>query len=337
MTRLAAAKYRMRRRLQELSALSTTLGAYTYDLGRYLRLSSTIKSSDSHRLSHAAKLTERYHAVEKALSLPAPRPAFGKTVIPRLIDLLESYVQAYGESEVTQAATGVLEAYRTFNLNSGVSEQDIPGQPKLGGLLARSNPVKPDTFGAVRMLQDEVLTAVHAVDLEFFTSRHSTRIFSDTPVTQAECEFATRAAMSAPAVCNREFGSITIWTQPGRINEILEAQGGARGFGHQVPALAMVTMTPRAYWGAAERNQGWIDGGMFAMSFLLGLHAQGLGAVALNWSKEPDRDQEMRKLTKLSDHRSIIMFVGFGHLQPTYRVAASTRRPISDFLSINPS
>ena len=62
------------------------------------------------------------------------------------------------------------------------------------------------------------------------------------------------------------------------------------------------------------------------MNFMLGLHAQGLGTVPLNWSKDPTRDRVLRRaLPELGEHEAIIMFVGFGHLPEEYRVAASPR------------
>lgn len=114
------------------------------------------------------------------------------------------------------------------------------------------------------------------------------------------------------------------------IDRLLGIQGGSRGFGDNIPALALVTVSLRSYWGVWERHQGWIDGGLFAMSFMLGLpHAEGLGSVALNWSKAPDRDRALRQaLPDLRPDEAIIMFIGFGHLPDEFHVAASPRIPV---------
>ncbi len=62
-----------------------------------------------------------------------------------------------------------------------------------------------------------------------------------------------------------------------------------------------------------------------AMNFMLGLHARGLGAVALNWSKRPKKDQEMLAAAGLAQSDRIIMLIGIGNLAGDYRVAASCR------------
>lgn len=329
-------KYHLKRRWLSSVAGWRTLTAFWYDGRRYLTFSSTRDAYIS-RENLAAKITERYHAVEKGLSLPSPRAGFGKAAVPKLVRLVTVYVHSYGQDHVTRAAVGTLAAYRDFNVRAGLEELSLPGQPELGEVLSAFSANAPGISGVRCIRRDEIDAAVGPVGLDFFSSRHSTRVFDAAEVTKAEIELAVRAAMTAPAVCNREFSSVTVWTGRERIAEILALQGGARGFGEQVPAIAMVTVSLRAYWSEAERNQGWIDGGLFAMNFLLGLHAQGLGAVALNWSKAPHTDRRMRELVGLGDDRAIVMFVAFGHLREEYEVAASPRGPLEGFLSVDPN
>lgn len=329
-TQLGRLKYEVKRRWMATRASMQTLTAYWYDCRLYLTHSST-RNALVTRENLGAKITERYHDIEKGLSLPQPRPAFGLTVIPSVVRLVDEYAGRFGSDHVTRAAVGALVDYRRFNLEAGVDPAGIPCNDDILRLQQELESYPAGTSGVRTMQRDEVLAAVASVGLEFFQSRHSTRIFADRPVTDAELDFALAAAMTAPAVCNREFSSATFWTDPARVREILALQGGARGFGDQLPALAMVTISRRTFWSAAERNQGWIDGGMFAMNLILGLHAQGLGAVPLNWSKGPRTDRAMKALLGLAEDRAIIMFIGLGHLDERYRVAASPRRDLEEF------
>ena len=328
---VARVKHVVKRTWLEGVGVRRTVSAVAYDARRYLALSST-RSPYVSRENLAAKLIAHYHSIEKGLALPAPRPGFGKTVIPVVVRLVNVYVERYGEDEVTRSACGALRAYLAFNEEQGLTPAEIPVHESIVSLLDACEAHPVGVSGTTKVKRDDVLAAVDHVGLEFFTSRRSTRVFSTEPVTDAELEFAVRAAMSAPAVCNREFGQVTVWRDPVRIGEVLSVQGGANGFGDGIPALAMVTVSQRAYWAEAERNQGWIDGGLFAMAFMHGLHAQGLGSVALNWSKSPATDRRMRQLVGLDEARSIVMFIGFGHLREEYRVAASPRRPLEEFL-----
>lgn len=82
-----------------------------------------------------------------------------------------------------------------------------------------------------------------------------------------------------------------------------------------------------------ERYRGWVDGGMFAMSLVYGLHAEGPGAVMLNWSAPRAQDRALRKLTGIPDSALIITTIGFGNLPPELRVSVSQRKPLSYAMS----
>lgn len=323
-------KHRLKLAWVRIRSRIDTAGAYSYDLRQYLRWSSTL-GADRGQNNLAAKITERYHAIEKGLSLPRPRPGFGSGVIPGLLRHLNTYGDRYGSDHITLAAGGALAAYRQFNLDAGLTTDELPSSQSLMAAIERFAPANLEPHGTLTIRREDILTATAAIDLHFFNSRHSTRMFSDQPVTNEQIQFAVAAAATAPAVCNREFLSVHIWDDSRRIQEILAVQGGARGFGDGIPTLAVVAADRRAYWSAAERNQCWIDGGSFAMAFILGLHAQGLGTLPLNWSKTPRVDRQMRALIGLPGDHAIIMFIGFGNLLPEYRVAASPRRPITEF------
>lgn len=297
--------------------------AYRYDADRYLRSSSTLGPFRS-RENLAAKITERYHAIEKGLSLPSPRPGFGAAVVETILRLCESYVRDYGDDAVTQAAYGALRSYVSFNKDKGLDNNEIPQHARIeSASYTLSQPTS--THGTKSMSRAEVFAAVSGVGADFFTTRHSTRMFDDSPVSPEDVEFAAAAAANAPAVCNRQFGRVHVWTERAKIAELLEIQGGARGFAEQIRCLALVSVSLRNYWGAAERNQAWVDGGLFAMNFLLGLHARGLGSVPLNWSKTPELDRRMRTAADLDAATGIVFLVGIGNLRENYTVAASPR------------
>lgn len=322
--KLRDAKREMARKVNQLRELSQVIASYCYDCRRYLRFSSSLGPFRTRR-NLAAKITERYHGIEKSLSLPAPDPGHGASVVEPLTRLLKQYLESYGEDGLTAAAIGALSAYYEFNAQR-IDVDSIPFGGRIEGLVRNylGNPI--GMAGVREVARSEIETAVACVTPEFFSTRHSVRMYDPKPVADQEIETAIRAARCAPAVCNRQFGAIRTWRDRETIDRLLEIQGGTRGFGENIPALALVSVSLRSYWRSAERNQGWIDGGLFAMNFMMGLHAQGLGSVALNWSKTPSRDRLLRQLMPdLRDDEAVVMFIGFGHLPEEFRVAASPR------------
>lgn len=304
--------------------------AQRFDRVRYVRFSSSVRP-DVTRDNYAAWLTMLYHNLEKGLSLPDPRPGFGAAAVGRLIENVEHYVSLFGEDELTGFAVAALEKYQQFNRSCGLQLSEIPHHADIDRLLELSHPREG---GTRRINRSMVRQAVSGVSMEFFTSRSSVRRFSDEPVPLEDIDFAARAAAKSPAVCNRQFGRIRVTQDRDVIDRALQLQGGARGFGTSVPALAVITTTVRAYWNAAERMQPWTDGGMFAMSFILGLHARGLGACCLNWSKLPRDDREFRRVFRIDDHEVIVMLVAFGVLPDgEFNVARSPRLRRADMVT----
>lgn len=304
--------------------------AYEYDRDRYVRYSSSFGSRGS-RKNLAARITAVYHNIEKGLALPTPRAAFGATTITDLLDLLQSYRSRYGDDRITHAAIAALAAYNEFNRAEGLSPEDIPSFERSAELVASAQP-NLRSGGTKRMQREAVDRVVRGVSAEFFSVRSSVRQFGSEGVSTDDIEFAVRAAQKSPAVCNRQYSRAYVATDPERVQQALALQGGARGFAEGVPAVAVITTSLRTFWGTGERMQPWTDGGMFAMSFVLGLHARGLGTVCLNWSKDEMLDREFHRAFDLPDDEVIIMLVGFGPLLERFEVAASPRVPVREAL-----
>jgi nitroreductase len=140
---------------------------------------------------------------------------------------------------------------------------------------------------------------------------------------------AIEDALWSPSVCNRQTSRVHLYSGK-QAYELLKHQSGNRGFGHRVPLLIIVTSDLRYFSGVNERYQGWIDGGMFAMLLLLGLHARGLGAVSLNWSVLNKNDTAIRKPAGIPDHERIIMMIGCGVPEPDCVVPVSMRRSVEE-------
>jgi nitroreductase len=143
---------------------------------------------------------------------------------------------------------------------------------------------------------------------------------------------AVDLAMRSPSVCNRQTARIHVFTGEDA-QRALSFQSGNRGFGHRIPMVIIVTSDLRYFTGTAERYQGWIDGGMFSMLLLLALHAQGLGAVSLNWSVNNERDRELRNAVAIPEYERVIMLIGCGFPSPDGLVPVSSRRLATDVAS----
>ncbi|QAY63608.1 nitroreductase family protein [Xylanimonas allomyrinae] len=183
--------------------------------------------------------------------------------------------------------------------------------------------------GICAVNRKSVLAAVAGIREDFFLTRRSVRQFSAVPVSDAEIRRAVRIAATAPADGDRRFFKVHVFTRRGVIARLLAAHRGAYGFVSELRGLAVITTTRPVGPDASERRDMWVDGGFFAMSFVYGLHAQGLGSVVLNGT--PD-DSVLRARVPLADDESVVCLVGFGNLRDRYPVACSARPEVDDIL-----
>ena len=292
------------------------------DAKHYLTHSGTLNVSPIGQLS--ARITQTYHNIEKGLSLPAPRPRFGAVHLANLIDYMRTYRDLYEDGPELRSARDVLAAYAAFHDSIGVD--DYPYKRSIGELVAEIPSSESQMGGLRKVYKRDILAATQDTDEKFFLQRHSIRKFTEEDVDLGLIETAIKVAQKAPAVCNRQSGFVHVITDKKLIEAALKLQGGARGFAEGVNKVAVVTTDTRSFSHITERNQGWIDGGLFAMSFLYGLHMNGLGTCCLNWSKTNAQSDAMRKLIGANPWESIIMLVAIGHLQDEFEVPFSIRK-----------
>jgi nitroreductase len=313
----------------------TLAGNFWYDFVRVWKYSSAIWTGNS-QAKLAALVTMAAHGIEKGLSLPAPRPGFGRELIELLLCRLERYLVLFGPDRVTRAAVDALRAYRDFHAGRGISDPAL--ETRLARLECVCDSAEKDRglkLGGVAVIRREQFLEDARIDLtRFFASRHSVREFSDHPVNIGDIEAAVRLAMYTPSCCNRQAARVWLVQERDRIQGVLTIQEGARGFKEQVPMVLVVTADLACFQSAGERYQAWIDGGLFAMSLVWALHSRGLVSCMLNWSKRKEKDRELRAYLGIPQSENIVVLIAVGHPPPTWRVAVSARRPLCEVLRV---
>lgn len=298
---------------------------YVYDLRRFVASSTAAREADDlERLS--AHITMDYHRIEKGLALPVPRPGFGQDVVERLLAFIPEYENKYGPADVTCTARAALAEYQQFNAEQGLQ------LPKLDAFLNRSE-MNGAAGGTVLLSKEDLFPFDGEAARRFVLSRRSVRQFTGQAIAKDVIEEAVYLAQRAPSVCNRQSARVFVTHDPARMAEVLSFQNGNRGFGDTLGAVFVITADMRAFTTMGERNQAWIDGGIFAMSLAMSLHALGLGACMLNWSVEARHDKLARAAMGIGDEYAIITMLGAGYPKDTVRIAASPRRDVSSILS----
>lgn len=244
---------------------------------------------------------------------------------------IDTWIAAFGPDATTEIALRALESWLERNAGSGLDTARIEQV-----VAAHSGTATSGLCGGVEEVTREDIQARGMMDfLAFAEARHSIRTYAPEPVPQDAIERAVRAAQQSPSSCNRQTCRAHIWTEPAARARLLALQSGNAGFGDQLGGVAVITSDLSHWEQANERYQGWVDGGLFAMSFAYGLHAEGLGAVMLNWSERHARDRELRALAGLAESELVVTMIGFGCLPERLRVPVSQRKPLSYAMRLN--
>ncbi len=166
---------------------------------------------------------------------------------------------------------------------------------------------------------------------ELSSGRFSIRAFSDRPVDPDDIGEIVRISAKSPSVCNRQASRIRVMYDKEIIAKILDIQGGMAGYSTP-PCLMLVTTDDSSFLGAHERNQGFIDGGLYAMSLLYSLEYKGLAACPLNCMFLEDKEKMIRSLLDVPETEKLIMFIACGHFKENNYVCKSFRYPTGHFL-----
>ncbi len=96
--------------------------------------------------------------------------------------------------------------------------------------------------------------------------------------------------------------------------------------------LLTITVSNNTYLSPVERNQAFVDGGLFSMSVLYGLEHEGLAAVPLNAMMYYSDQKAVRELLDIDDSEMITMFIAVGAFMDESVVPISDRKPADTFV-----
>lgn len=307
---------------------------YWYDLSRFLK-GSSIKSKDlPNKVQLAALITMDYHRLEKGMALADPRIGFGVDVVERLKTNVPLYIKNYGYDQTINVTLNVIGTYCERNAGGKVDVQALAAKASEWSKLPTRDHRFTDEGGVLEVTRDQIMDGA-GVDLKkFFDTRFSIRNFGKGDIPLGLIERAVVMAQKTPSVCNRQSSKVYVYTTEEDKKKVLGLQTGNRGFGEGAARVLIVTSDSGHFTDIGERNQGWIDGGMFSMSLVYALHSLGIGSCCLNWSVGVGKDKALKAGTKIPDTDLVIMMIAIGWIPEKLNVAQSPRKNLEEILII---
>lgn len=307
--------------LKNIRNYGRSISLFRRDKRRFLQHFSKKNSLGKEQLK--AQLLFFSHSVEKGLSREKFRYGFGKTVIPELYKRIKSYhAQGYDlEDKIYLNALSVLNQYiqvhevHHYDLTDRISVKEF-----------KENYLKLDLkIGGVKRIKQGPSKENQEKNFkELAMERHSVRDYQESPIDLKKINEAIWLATKSPSVCNRQSSRVRVIKDPQVVEKALKIQGGFKGY-NIPPCLLLITTDSRYFIDITERNQIYVDGGLFAMSLLYALEYQGLAACSLNTMFDLRRECDTRKLLKIKESENLIMYISVGNFKKEYKVPLSHR------------
>lgn len=309
---------------------------YNMAFSQARRFNKAYAQYDSHEIQQtAAWLTFYAHQIEKGLSHTNFRYGFGHEplrCLKRSMDQYRAVNPSYATSDVYKSALSALHEYATRH--EGHEEKlsyarSLFSEKEWDEILQAST-----EFGGSEIIKGR--TKEHNMEIPFSEltkNRHSIREYSDLPITYEELQPALELAMRVPSVCNRQPSRVKVILNKELIEKALRVQGGFNGY-DVPPALLLITADNRVFLSPQERNEGFTDGGLFAMSLLLSLEAVGIAACPLNTMFGPKADKITRKLLEIPDYENLVMYIAVGHFPEEVRTCCSKRLSAEEITTV---
>lgn len=297
--------------------------AYWYDIKRYTINSNTYYNFDN-PIKIKGQLTILYHIIEKGLTMPETRLGFGAKIIIDLIDLCNLYIlkNYNAKDQIFVHSVEVLNEYLRFHeLNNYSIDFNI---------INRINNIASDTniytySNQYEFSNNEFFKEHKSSFDKFCKSRHTSRNFTQENVPLETIYRCIELANESPSACNRQPNRVYIIKDWNKMREILELQNGNRGFGHLANTLLIITSDIFVFNDINERNESFLNSGLFSMTLIYALHFYKIGVCLLNWSSSNQNDMKLRTLIKIPDNEQIAVIIACGYLPDKFRIACSPR------------
>lgn len=267
------------------------------------------------------------HRIEKGLSHQCFRDGFGRSAFSELKTVMEQWRKhSYPVDDVTyQVAQNVIRAYVRKHRAIGKPVPRFVGEWFPAEIASADKPYDSAAEAGTKTVRAADKRNNASSDYAtLFAGRTSVREYAETDVDKEKLHNAVAIAMKTPSVCNRQAYRILFIRNPKFIERALTLQGGWRGYS-MPPVLALISVDVCSFVSVEERNEPYIDGGLFTMSFLTALEYESLASCPLNTMMRANQEQEIRKLLGVPDYEVLIAFVAIGNFPESIESPVSFR------------
>lgn len=273
----------------------------------------------------------RVHSLEKGMAYRNPR-SFGASKAIALTRMLETSSVETRKSTAYNMGKSILGAWAKFHAEREDKNEDAY-QAVLTFLERDDEPDVDRCEAGIKTISERNPEAWSELPFgEFVASRHSTRRYSATPVDEEVLDEAVQLAMLSPSACNRQMVRLHVIDDPTRKRLLYDTLHGTGGVDFDSCRLGLITYDSRSLEFYGERNQGYLNAGLFAMTLVYALHWKGIGACLLQFGNTSAEERSLMRGLGIPEYERAAVGISFGHLETSDVVPASVRRSVAEVL-----
>ena len=91
----------------------------------------------------------------------------------------------------------------------------------------------------------------------------------------------------------------------------------------------IVTFDVKAFHYSGERNQGWLNAGLFAMNFVNALHSLKIGSCFIEVGNSFKSEKELKKMLNIPECERVAVIITAGYYKKTFSILSRDRKEIS--------
>lgn len=276
------------------------------------------------------------HSLEKGMSIKNPRVGFGNEKAIQLVREAKNYIQLGGTTEDDFFYINYLILSKWFDYYQ-LNEWKMKFQDEIEDFISEYKNVKNMGLVAGSMVKtrEELVLKDSFNYLEFLKGRHTVRDYSEEIISDKDFEYCLQCAMLTPSACNRQMVSVTFVRSHDKRAYITKQLQGTTGLNIQNAQYFVIAYSTSSLSFYGERNQGFLNAGLFAMNFINALHSRGIGTCPLQYNPPISEEIKLKKACGLSEDKRIALVIAAGYYpQEGAMITASLRRNSKSYSSI---
>lgn len=269
-------------------------------------------------------LIREAHSVEKGLSCSMIRP-FGTKSINNILKLLKEYNALSKNYNFAYCiALNSLEQYK--NLYEKMNWVEDVNYLKVKEIVDNATNVPKIDSGSQKISIEEFHKGMNINYYDFLSSRHCVRTFSDKVVTEEVFEEVIKCTALTPSACNRQMIKFYNCVSEKSKELIKKYSQGTACFDMNNIYFCVLTYDMNSFYFVGERNQGYLNTGLYAMNFVNALHNKGIGSCFLQFGSNYETEKILKKELNIPENEKISLIIAYGYYNKESNVPISSRK-----------